>query len=138
MKPTPYEKPSCGEKQLSNYRFPLSGQSRKHTYQCDASQTIRKNVRLVPVLLARIPLKEFAEGGAAMADRSLLFGRKFGKGLAEGGEQEQRIVAEAARPAGCVQDAAVSLATESGERSAIVGRGDHADEARAAVGGLRE
>ncbi len=68
-----------------------------------------------------------------MADEIFVGGGEFGEGFAGGAEEENGIVAEAARAARSGQDFAFDGAGENGDRAAATGQREHANEARAAV-----
>ena len=79
------------------------------------------------------PLQKLAEGRAAMAVLGLLFGGELGEGLADLGEEEQRIVAESVVSARGVQDQAFGFAVKCCQRVSVAGDGDHAGEVAGAV-----
>src|SRR5215472_5292561 len=81
--------------------------------------------------------REHPPGGlGAMADAVLDVGRELGDGLAERGNENERVVAEAAVAARRIEHLEVPAADRE-QRLGVVGaahRDDRADEARAAIG----
>src|SRR5271166_6571992 len=79
------------------------------------------------------PLQKLAKRGAAMAVAGLLLSREFGEGLADLGEVEEWIVAEAVAAARRAQNETFGAAVKRRQRVSIAGHRDHADEAGGAL-----
>jgi hypothetical protein len=74
-----------------------------------------------------------AEGAAAVRELPFLFGGELGEGEAEGGDEEERVIAEAVSTARSVEDFSCDDALSAEEDLAVTGKGERADKAGGAV-----
>src|ERR1700732_3842986 len=75
---------------------------------------------------------------AAMADGELLFRRRFAEGASKSWTVEKRVVTEAARSAGFVEDSAFHGAAIHAEQARVFHQRDGADEAGGPILHARE